>query len=390
MATQIIPGVQYSGIWNLNSQAGAVAAATWPVGSPQYLYAWGDGGEGKLAQGNLVYYSSPKLVGNLANWSVIAGGQDHFTSIKTDGTLWSWGRNHRGQLGINSTADRSSPIQVGALTNWLKIESNDHNLAITNDGYLWAWGDNSAGKLGLGNTDYTTSRSSPVQVGALSTWSSISVGAYHSLAIKTDGTLWSWGENSQGQLGHNNTTLRSSPVQVGSLTTWSKIAGGSQHSLAIKTDGTLWVWGYSIVGQLGIGISGVGAARSSPVQVGALTNWLTVAAGNYYNSLAIKTDGTLWAWGFNNNGQLGDGTTDTKDSPVQIGALTTWSDVKGGRDVGKAIKTDGSLWMWGKNDLGQLGLGNLTSYSSPKQVGLQYTWSKVSTGYYATIAIKSQ
>ena len=206
------------------------------------------------------------------------------------------------------------------------------------------------------------------------------------MAIKTDGTLWVWGQNSQGQLGLGNRTLYSSPKQVGSLTNWSKVAGGSQHTYAIKTDGTLWSWGYSPFGQLGHNNT---TSYSSPVQVGSLTNWLEIAAGCYYHSLAIKTDGTLWAWGYNNNGQLGIGTSDPTYSPTQVGALTTWAQIAGGDQFGhtKAITTSGYLWMWGKNNNGQLGLGNTTYYSSPKQVGSLSSWTKVTNGY-STLTIK--
>ena len=146
---------------------------------------------------------------------------------------------------------------------------------------LYSWGQNNYGQLGLGNTTYY---SSPVQVGALTTWVGISCGSAHTLATKTDGTLWSWGRNNSGQLGLGNTTNYSSPKQVGALTTWSKVANGiGENTAAIKTDGTLWSWGYNAYGQLGLGDI---TNRSSPVQVGALTTWLAIACGKE-NTLAI-------------------------------------------------------------------------------------------------------
>ena len=145
---------------------------------------------------------------------------------------------------------------------------------------LWLWGFNGYGLLGLGDV---TNRSSPVQVGALTTWSKISCFSLHTTATKTDGTLWSWGYNNAGQLGQGDITHRSSPVQVGALTTWSNIAGGDNHTTATRTDGTLWSWGYNANGQLGLGDGGAGTNRSSPVQVGALTTWSKIAGAGHHN-----------------------------------------------------------------------------------------------------------
>ena len=196
--------------------------------------------------------------------------------------LWSFGRNYFGQLGLGNTTNVASPTQVGALTTWLNIAAGYHSLSTKTDNTLWAWGRNGDGQLGLGNSGSGTNRSSPVQVGALTTWSSVYAGSYSSLAIKTNGTLWSWGQNSYGRLGLGNTTDYSSPKQVGALTTWASISAGSGYwTAAIKTDGTLWSWGSNSYGRLGLGDTN---NRSSPVQVGSLTNWLTVAAGAYHSA----------------------------------------------------------------------------------------------------------
>jgi len=202
--------------------------------------------------------------------------------------------------------------------------------------------------------------------------------------------LFSWGSNGAGQLGLNNRTSYSSPKQVGSFSgsvSWASISAGSSFNAAIKTDGTLWAWGAGTTGQLGLGNT---TAYSSPKQVGSLTNWLQISAG-YYNNAAIKTDGTLWAWGRNDYGQLGDGTTVNKSSPVQIGALTTWASVStsNGSLSKAAIKTDGTLWVWGRGSNGVLGLGNLTNYSSPKQVGALTNWSTVQLNGATVVAIKT-
>jgi alpha-tubulin suppressor-like RCC1 family protein len=193
--------------------------------------------------------------------------------------------------------------------------------------------------------------------------------------------MWSWGNNNFGQLGTNNTTQYESPVQVGVLTTWSTVSGGGTSCFAIKTDGTMWSWGRNQAGQLGLGNSGSYTYRSSPVQIGALTTWATVAAAqNGAGALAIKTNGTIWSWGAGYSGQLGLGNTTNYSTPKQIGALTTWSKVYAGGRHCLAIKTDGTLWTWGYNTNGELGLGNTTNYSSPKQIGALTTWSKASAG----------
>jgi len=283
--------------------------------------------------------------------------------------LWIWGRNADGQLGLNDTANRSSPVQVGALTTWSQTAAGyKFSLAVKTDGTLWSWGYNTySGQLGLGDT---ANCSSPVQVGALTAWAQVAAGNNFSLAIKTDGALWSWGRNVEGMLGLNDTANRSSPVQVGALTTWSQVAGGFTFSLAVKTDGTLWGWGYNGLGQLGLNDT---ANRSSPVQVGALTTWSKVTGGNNF-SVAVKTDGTLWSWGANTNGRLGLNDTVYRSSPVQIGALTTWSQIAGGSGFCLAIKTDGTLWSWGYNSYGKLGLNDTANRSSPVQVGVLTTW----------------
>jgi alpha-tubulin suppressor-like RCC1 family protein len=186
--------------------------------------------------------------------------------------LWSWGANTTGELGTGTIVGRSSPVQVGSLTNWRVVEGGGFafSAAVKTDGSLWTWGDNTNGQLGLGNVVH---RSSPVQVGSLIDWNSITCGHRHAVAIKTDGSLWTWGDNTYGQLGIGDVVPRSSPVQVGSLTTWAQVVAGMYYTVALKTDGTLWSWGENTHGQLGIGDV---VHRSSPVQVGSLTVWKTL------------------------------------------------------------------------------------------------------------------
>jgi alpha-tubulin suppressor-like RCC1 family protein len=201
-------------------------------------------------------------------------------------------------------------------------------------------------------------------------------------AIKTDGTLWTWGMGNNGRTGHNDTIHRSSPVQVGSLTDWSQVNGSSGFYHAVKTDGTLWGWGTSTGGSLGTGGT---IDYSSPVQIGALTTWAWVAGNNQYNGFAIKTDGTLWAWGSGTYGNNGQNNTTQYNSPVQVGALTTWSRVQGSYSSVFALKTDGTLWAWGRNIVGECGLNTTISYSSPVQVGSDTDWSDLTYSGYGQV-----
>src|SRR5690349_12371564 len=188
----------------------------------------------------------------------------------------------------------------------------NHTIAIKNDGTLWAWGFNGSGQLGNGASgDYKTE---PIQIGTASNWETVSAGANTSLAIKTDGTLWAWGDNFWGQVGDGTFgNQKTVPTKIGTATNWKSIAAGMMFSLAIKTDGTLWTWGSNTDGQLGHT-----ASPFTPQQVGTATNWKSVSGGAFH-TVAVKTDGTLWAWGGNTNGQLGDGTTNSQSVPKQIG-----------------------------------------------------------------------
>jgi alpha-tubulin suppressor-like RCC1 family protein len=308
-------------------------------------------------------------------------------NIKTAG-LWNWGSNFYGRLGDNTTTDKSSPVQtITGGTNWRQVAGGgNHTAAIKTDGTLWTWGHNFYGQLG-DNT--SVNKSSPVQTVTVGTnWRQVECGSVHTAAIKTDGTLWLWGINNNGQLGDNTVTSKSSPVQtIAGGTNWRQVSCGDYHTAAIKTDGTLWLWGWDSNGQLGDNTT---TSKSSPVQtIAGGTNWRQVACGNSHTA-AVKTDGTLWTWGSNFNGILGDNTTTSKSSPVQtIAGGTNWRQVACGGHTA-AIKTDGTLWLWGWNTNGQLGDSTTTSKSSPVQTIAGGTnWRQVASGAYHTAAIKT-
>jgi len=356
------------------------------------LWLWGINTIGQLGDNTVVNKSSPvQTVAGGTNWKLVSGGPNHTAAIKTDGTLWLWGYNTYGALGDNTTVSKSSPVQtVAGGTNWKLVASGYyHTAAIKTDGTLWLWGRNTYGQLG-DNT--ITHRSSPVQTVAGGTnWKSVASGGYHTAAIKTDGTLWLWGRNTYGQLGDGSSVVhRSSPIQtVAGGTNWKSVAGGGYHTAAIKTDGTLWLWGRNNYGQLGNNTSG--NSKSSPVQtISGGTNWKLVSCG-YYHTAAIKTDGTLWLWGWNAVfGNLGDNTVAAKSSPVQtIAAGTNWKSVACGRFHTVAIKTDGTLWTWGRNTYGGLGDNTITHRSSPVQtISAGTNWKQVACGGYHTAAIR--
>ena len=370
------------------------------------MFGFGSGTNGGLGIGNNTYYSSPIQVGSLASWSyvsacstVLGNLRNYSMAIKTDGTLWAWGENRTGQLGQNYVTNTySSPIQVGTLTNWKQVSAGQgYVLAVKTDGTAWAWGWNTYGQLGNNNRTYY---SSPIQIGALNNWKQISAstgGANQSAsaAVKYDGTLWTWGVNTTGVLGTAGAgNYYSSPIQVGSLTNWKQVSvgfdrtfSGSGWMVAVKTDGTLWTWGANNAGQLG---NGNRTNYSSPIQIGALYNWKYVVAG-HSSCMAIKTDGTLWAWGNNAQGQLGNGNRTNYSSPIQVGSLTNWKQVsiQNNNDTTStlAIKTDGTLWGWGTGTSGQLGNNIRTNYSSPIQIGSLTNWKYVVTGGSHTIGI---
>lgn len=348
--------------------------------SPLYrLFATGSSRNGQLginisdASYPNTYRSSPVQIGSLTDWYSVKSGQKHVVAIRTNsgssssGSLWSWGGNDFGQ---NATGlNRSSPVQVGALTNWSIIDGGGNStFAIKNDGSLWSWGNNGSGQLGLNNT---SNYSSPKQVGTNTNWSKISIGD-SSAAIKTDGTLWLWGSNSYGQLGLGDRVNKSSPTQLGTATNWSKISNQPAFATffaAIKTDGTLWAWGYNSSGQLGQGNS---ISRSSPVQIGSDTNWSDVAAGSSH-FIALKTNGTLWGVG------EGIAITQASDQNVmtQIGTSTDWSKIDAAYRISGAVKTDGSIWIWGQDLYGRTGgAGGL----SPTQLGSNTYWNEISFG----------
>jgi alpha-tubulin suppressor-like RCC1 family protein len=350
------------------------------------LYAWGRNQNGQLGLNDVTLRSSPVLVDSSSSWTSINSGTYVLYYIKSNGTLWSVGKNTQGQLGLNDTTYRSSPVQIGAATNWSLISSGSSysTLAIKTDGTLWSWGYNAQGQLGSNNI---VDRSSPTQVGALTGWTQLYTDSSGNMAIR-NGALWVWGLNSFGQLGQNAVNLPanvvSSPIQVGALTNWSKGVATQSGTGVIKTDGTLWTWGKNDQGQLGQNNT---TYRSSPTQVGAGTTWSSIVFSAGSSMLATKSDNTLWAWGQNYYGELGQNDKIARSSPTQIGTGTNWSQISGQGGNILAIKTDGTLWTWGSDAYGQLGQNDVVLRSSPVQLGIGTNWSKISSGMWQGFAV---
>jgi alpha-tubulin suppressor-like RCC1 family protein len=355
-------------------------------GGTRALYAWGYNASGQVGDGTTTDVLVPKQIDADTTWQKLAAGDSMAFGQKADGSLWAWGLNSSGEQGNGASIYRATPSQIGSNNTWASAcAGGSSTLALKTDGTLWSWGNNANGQLGQGNT---TSLSTPTQVGTLTTWSKISCGANHVLAIDTDGKLWAWGLNNYGKLGDGTATQRTSPVPIAAPTTWAAVSATQTYSMGIRTDGTLWAWGYNYHGQLGDGSTT--NRTTGPVPIAAPATWSAVSASvssygqiNGYHTLAIKSDGTLWAWGYNYYGQLGDGTTTQQLSPVLISADTNWASAMARGTSSFARKTDGTLWAWGDNRQSQLGLGDATSRSAPTQIGTDTDWTGIAGEHFA-------
>lgn len=298
----------------------------------------------------LLIFSLPAQAG------LLAGGFTHTLAVlaANGGKVMAWGNNTYGQLGDGANTSVLLAQDVFGLANVISVAAGDgYSLALDSSGYVWAWGRNDQGQIG---DTTTTARNTPVRVSRLSKITQIAAGKDFGLAVKNDGTVWGWGSNLRGQLGvtvADDALYFTSPVQVssGSLVSIQKIAAGTDFSLALKSDGTVWAWGANNLGQLGVG-NIIDSIVPLPVALPGGTVITELAARNH--ALALQNNGSIWGWGKNDMGQLGDDTTTLRNAPVQvvdigdargIAVADTWS---------LALRNDGSIWGWGDNDNGQL------------------------------------
>lgn len=325
-------------------------------------WIWGSNNFGQMGQPeSLFYYETPTLLPNNNFQSVTAGGYSTFV-IKTNGTLWGTGGNNYGTLGVNSLQQGIYEFtQVGTANDWKNITPTGFfTIAMKTNNNIWGWGQNDGYQMG--NATCCANQLTPTLISADTDWRSIDAsGVRSAFAIKNNGTLWCWGSNLSYMLSSNSD--RPLPVQHNPDTDWDRMSVGHGHILVIKTNGTLWAWGGGNYGETGDGLPLL-YARYEPAQVGTATNWESVSAG-FRTSFGIKTDGTLWAWGSNNVGQLGISNTTDQLFPVQVGTAANWAKVNSGTNFTVALKDDGSLWTWGVNFFGQLGNGTTTDNFTP-------------------------
>jgi alpha-tubulin suppressor-like RCC1 family protein len=362
---------------------------------------WGMGDMGELGNGVFGANSaSPVNVLNLDSIAAVSAGEQHTLALRADGTVWAWGADFGGPLGDGGTSvesavpvqmmDFTQPAGLVPLTNVVAISAGgDHSLALRADGIVWSCGNNLHGQTGLGTGLIDTHAARPVP--GIDDVIAISSGAAYNMALKSDGTVWAWGWNTNGQLGDGTVGIeRHTPTQVVGLTNVIAIAATvtGWHSLAVKADGTVWAWGRNDRGQLGDGTT---TDRHSPVQVSGLAGIRAVAAGSFH-SVALKADGTVWAWGDNGHGQLGDGTLLERDTPVQVPSFAGVAVVTTGMTHTVVLKSDGTAWSWGGNGLsGQLGDGSFNFFdrTSPGLVlGISAATALSTAGQHSVVILK--
>ncbi|MDR9392094.1 MAG: hypothetical protein RI554_08720, partial [Trueperaceae bacterium] len=358
------------------------------------LWTWGHNEYGQLGNGTTVASTTPVSVTDVAERGVritgVAAGTNHSVALDEHGTIWTWGKNEYGQLGTGTNVDSTTPVSVTDLpspdTPMTHVAAGPfRTFALDRDGHLWAWGYGPNGSVGTGTPG--TYIFTPVSL-TDGTWpgpgvsiTDVAAGGSFSLALDATGTVWAWGANKGGQLGTGGAYGESlAKVSVTDLAAAgariTRIAAGHEHALALDADGTVWTWGTGYRGQLG---NGETAIRTTPV---SLTDWpggpvrITDVAAGRVHSLALDVQGRLWAWGYNDDGQLGDGTTVQRTTPVRVsvtdasGAGVSITDLAAGTYHSLARDRDGHLWTWGRNDKGQRGDGTTAPSSVPRRVPL--------------------
>jgi alpha-tubulin suppressor-like RCC1 family protein len=341
----------------------------------------GDDFYGGLGDGKVGYQLSPYSVTGLTGVTQVSSGNDgyHSLAVTSSGAIYAAGSNGDGQLGLNNQVNSNTFVQVQTSSGYLtgitaSAAGGYHSLALTSGGNVYGWGDEGYGEVGNGiNQSYTLLPAEVVtSSGALANITAISAGENHSLALRNDGTVWAWGSNSEGQLGNNTTTNSNKAIEVlntsgTALSNIVAIAAGENHSLAVDSSGNLWAWGYNANGQLGDGTT-TNHLEAEEINLSGQT--VTAVSGGGFYSLAITSTGTALAWGANSYGELGDGTTTNRLTPVAVQNISGVTAIYAGQYHSMAVESNGSVWVWGYNGNGELGNGtfDLSNHTSPTQM----------------------
>ncbi|OYU46463.1 MAG: hypothetical protein CFE44_01995 [Burkholderiales bacterium PBB4] len=358
------------GVCTTSLAAGRISAGAYngyAVDADGSVWVWGANVYGQICDGTTNHRYTPTRIPGLASVAQVSAGGSHGLARTQDGALASWGLNSQdstgrggGQLGDGSRTNRGLPVAVQNAAGITQVVAGAyHSLAVQGDGSVLAWGFNQQGQLGDGGTQ---TRDTPVAVAGATGIRALAGGCLHSLALKNDGTVLAWGFNSTGQLGDGTSTNRLPPVPVSGLSNVVAIAAGCSHSVALKADGTVWAWGFNFEGQLGAATSAI--LQRTPVKVGGLSGISAIASGNDH-TLALGSDGRVWAWGKNDKGQLGDGSTSNRNVATVVAGLPTATEVAAGQNFSVSLASNGQVFTWGQNDLGQLGNGSSQNSATP-------------------------
>ncbi len=332
------------------------------------LWTWGNGYEGGIGNN---YKKNPERFVGISDCKSVSVGFSHALILKDDGSVWAWGNNYRGQLGNGNSGSNSNSdsfVKISGLDEIVSISARMHSsMALKNDGSVWTWGYNANGQLGIGShDDQVTPNNVVLDKKAIK----ISAGDYYSIVLLENGTVWAWGINDKGQLGDGGQTERTRPAKVSGLSDIIDIATGETHSLALKRDGTVFAWGSNALGQCGEGTSsgdGSEINKLKPVRVKNLTNIISVGCGRSY-SAALRSDGSVWGWGYNDVNQIGPKASFNQRIPIKIDDLDNIISLGTGDSYLLALKTDGTIWGTGLNEEAELGDGTTQNRTAPIQI----------------------
>ncbi|HPS77852.1 MAG TPA: PKD domain-containing protein [Thermoanaerobaculaceae bacterium] len=365
----------------------AIAAGGWSsyaVGSDGKLYAWGMNEDGELGDGTTTSRPRPVQVSGLAGVAEVAAGDMHALARKTDGSVLAWGYGEDGQIGDGGSVMRLTPTRAQGVVGATRISAGARNsFAIVAGGKVMAWGSDDYGQLGLGRTVYSATPVDVVGVGAVV---GAAAGGGHSLAVRNDGVVLSWGLNNSGQLGYNTgNSVRDQPTAVPDLQDVVEVSAGYAFSLALTVSGEVWSWGDNSFGQLGAGSE---TYRVKPSKVPGLPRISSIAAGGFH-ALVVTPAGKVWAWGYNGSGEVGNGSTSVQPVPVELTGISGVVAVSAGAYHSLAVTSDHSLWVWGDNYYYQLGDGAHADRTRPYKLTSMTDVSGVAAGWLHSMAVKT-